>query len=367
MPAYRVSSHTLVSHNEIQADWLRLQKNADCSYFQSWGWIGTWLNVIAADLETLLVKVWQGDELVGMGVFVNKSLHRHFIIGSRALFLHEYPFDSRNMVIEYNGILALPQHRQSAYREVISHLFETNSQTDEIFFGAVSENEKIPLFGELDWTVRVEDSSSAWFVNLEDIDPGVDAYLSTLSKNRRGQVKRSIRLFEQQGHLNLRVAETSKEALEYFDGLKMLHTTRWTREGKLGSFANKRWEGFHRSIISERLLAGEVHLIKVSNSQGDIGFLYNLIWRGRVYVLQTGFKQYKDKRLMPGYVIHVLAIAYYKQRGMKVYDLMHGDSLYKRILCNREELLNWHSVQRNRLKFALEDRVVGFVRSLRGD
>jgi hypothetical protein len=50
---------------------------------------------------------------------------------------------------------------------------------------------------------------------------------------------------------------------------------------------------------------------------------------------------------------------------MSVYDLMHGDSLYKQILCNREGKLQWVVVQRKRLKFCLEDLVVKVVRALR--
>ena len=65
---------------------------------------------------------------------------------------------------------------------------------------------------------------------------------------------------------------------------------------------------------------------------------------------------------MPGYMVHVLAIAHYKKMGMKIYDLMHGDSLYKRVLCNRRETLRWVVMQRPRLKFAFENYVLKLTR-----
>jgi CelD/BcsL family acetyltransferase involved in cellulose biosynthesis len=65
---------------------------------------------------------------------------------------------------------------------------------------------------------------------------------------------------------------------------------------------------------------------------------------------------------MPGYVTHALAIVRNKQKGMHVYDLMHGDALYKRMLCNRTETLHWLVLQRRRLKFRLEDLAVKAVR-----
>jgi CelD/BcsL family acetyltransferase involved in cellulose biosynthesis len=103
----------------------------------------------------------------------------------------------------------------------------------------------------------------------------------------------------------------------------------------------------------------------VGNADGAVGYLYNLVWRKRVYVLQTGFRTYSDKRLMPGYAVHVLAIVYNRQRGMEVYDLMHGDSLYKRLLCNRNELLRWVVIRRKRWIAELEARVLEFARSAR--
>ena len=68
---------------------------------------------------------------------------------------------------------------------------------------------------------------------------------------------------------------------------------------------------------------------------------------------------------MPGYVVHALAIAHYKKMGMKFYDLMHGDSLYKRMLCNRRETLRWVVMQRPRLKFDFENYVMNLTRITR--
>ncbi|MDJ0806108.1 MAG: GNAT family N-acetyltransferase [Gammaproteobacteria bacterium] len=263
-------------------------------------------------------------------------------------------------------MLSLQDHKINVYRAAISYLFEKGPEMDEIFFGAVSESERFDELNDPAWSVKLLESSPAWSLELGGLASGIDAYLSTLSKNRRGQIRRSFKLFERQGPLLLQVAKNVAEALDYFEGLKQLHTIRWNRDGKPGSFANLRWEAFHRSLISSRAPEGDIHLIKVSIGQEAIGFLYNLIWRDRVYVLQTGFRQYDDKRLMPGYVVHLLAIEHYVKLGLHVYDLMHGDSLYKRILCNRKERLNWYSVQRNRWKFVLEDSAVGLVRAVRG-
>ena len=352
---------------DIEEEWLDLQNRVDCSYFQSWGWIRTWLEKIAIDYHPLVARVWFEDTLVGMGIFVHKRIIRRLIIHSEALFLNECPFDGRNMVVEYNGLLADPSHQLAVYSKTIAHLFQTHLNYDELFFSALrSTSPLIHVAGQNKGvTLKTLEESSAWSVDLDGFKQGVDAYLATLSKNRRAQIRRSFRLYEEQGPLQIDEASNSKIAQVFFDGLKELHTARWESKGLPGSFANPLWEAFNRTLIHSRFAKGEVQLLRVSNSRGAIGYLYNYIWRKHVYVLQAGFKLSEDKQLMPGYIAHVLAIAHNKQQGKKVYDLMQGYSTYKEILCNRKQTLHWVVVQRRLLKFSLEDIAVSLVRQYR--
>lgn len=368
MPVYRAESCNIKQSDDIKQEWLDLQDRADCSYFQSWGWIGTWLEQIAMDLQPVAVKVWSDDTLVGMGLFVSKNIRRHIVIGSRAMFLNEYPFEGKNMVIEYNGLLAARDHEQAVYAETVGHLLNNYAEHDEFIFGAVEQG---PSSDYLISDARkgvdsiAKEESVSWSVDLGSVPDGVEAYLGSLSKNRRGQVQRAIRLYEQPGPVQIDEAQNREQALHYFDRLKVLHTERWQAQGKQGSFANPRWERFHRALVQNRFDDAEIQLLKVHNGRDEIGYLYNFTWRKHVYVLQTGFGASNDKRLMPGYVVHVLAIAHNKQKGMAVYDLMHGDSLYKRILCNQSKKLYWIVIRRQHMKFAVEKLAVDMVGTCR--
>lgn len=361
----------LKNPDEIEHEWCALQVRAGCSYFQSWGWIGVWLKQIAMEFQPLVVRVLYGGNLVGLGIFVRREIKRHLFITSSALFLNEYPFDGRDMSIEYNGLLADHDHVGAVYSELMRHLFNTDKSLDEVFFGATAVGAD-SLWCLIDAGARREklklqslEVSSTWAVDLESVGTGVRAYLDTLSRNRRAQIQRSFRLYEASGSLRMEEAENVDMAMEYFSGLKNLHMSRWQSRGQQGSFANKRWEALHRALILARFQYKEVQLLRVCDSEGPIGYLYNFIWRRHVYVLQTGFRESADKRLMPGYVVHALAIAHNKKQGMEVYDLMHGDSLYKRLLCNRNDSLEWLVIQRRRPKFGLENLALMLVRHAR--
>jgi CelD/BcsL family acetyltransferase involved in cellulose biosynthesis len=368
LPVYSVTSSIVSDTGVLEREWLDLQSRADCSFFQSWGWIGTWLEQVAGDLGPLVVRVRCGSTLTGLGIFTDRLVKRHLFVRSNSRFLHEYPFDGRNMVIEYNGLLADRGHEQAVYSETVSHLLQAEPACDELYFSALGEHACRVLSDTAGSRrgdracIRLLEESPASSVALTQFGDGVDAYLATLNKNRRLQIRRSLRLYGERSPLNLECAGSTEEALDFLDGLKELHTARWQARGQRGSFANRRWEAFHRSLIARRFGPGEIQLLKVSNADGPIGYLYNLVWRGRVYVLQTGFRNSSDKRLMPGYVVHVLAIAYNRRQGMEVYDLMHGDSLYKRLLCNRVETLSWMVVQRKRWRFEVEHHLQGLAR-----
>jgi CelD/BcsL family acetyltransferase involved in cellulose biosynthesis len=162
------------------------------------------------------------------------------------------------------------------------------------------------------------------------------------------------------------VAQDVRQALAWFDGLKRLHTAQWQARGQRGAFANPRWESFHRALIHNRFDKGEVQLLKVANAAGELGYVYSHLWRKRVYMQQTGFSLPADNRLKPGYVAHALAIQHNLENGMRLYDFMHGDARYKRTLSNRSERLYWAVIQRRRMKFRLENLLVGAVRRCRG-
>ena len=369
MPGYRTESCILKESGDIEKEWLDLQQRANHSYFQSWGWIETWLDQIALELQPVAVKVWFDGSLVGIGLFVSKEINRRILFRSRAMYLNEYPFDGNNMVIEYNGLLAAKEHENAIYMETIAYLLREYRQYDEFCFGAMPENlaqlcsEQIDI---QDVNCIVNEESTSWSVDLIGLSPGIDGYLASLSRNRRGQIRRSMRAYEHDGDLQIDEAENVEQALLYFERLKILHSKYWQSKGEPGSFANPLWERFHRTLINRRFDSGEIQLLKVSSHDDDIGYIYNIVLHKRVYVLQTGFSDSNDKRLMPGYVCHSLAIAYNRSKGMLVYDLMHGDALYKRILCNQRQKILWFVIQRKRLKFTAEKFIVDIVRFLRG-
>lgn len=368
MPDYRVESCTVTSSKDIKQEWSDLQKRADCSYFQSWGWIEIWLDQIAIGLQPVAVKVWFDESLVGIGLFVSKDIKRRVIFRSHALFLNEYPFDDSDMVIEYNGLMAEKGLEEVVYTETLAHLFDEYEEHEEFHFGAIKSE---PDYGLLEKCATsnikfiLDEESVCWQVALDEFEPGLDSYLASLSKNSREQIRRSLRLYEEKAPVTLKEAESAEEALAFFESMEDFHTKRWQSKGEVGSFANPKWVAFNRTLIQKRFKFGEIQMIRIANSYGDIAFLFNCIWQRRVYVLQMGFNYREDKRFKPGYLAHTLAIVHNRDKGMIVYDFMHGEARYKKSLGSSSVNLYWAVLQRPRLKFKFEQLAVDVVRRLR--
>ena len=79
MSGYRVSSSIVENPQDLEQEWCGLQARADCSYFQSWGWIGVWLEQIAVELQPRVVRVLFDGSLVGLGIFVHRDIKRRLV------------------------------------------------------------------------------------------------------------------------------------------------------------------------------------------------------------------------------------------------------------------------------------------------
>jgi CelD/BcsL family acetyltransferase involved in cellulose biosynthesis len=262
---YSIESVQSIDIEALEKDWLALQEQADCSFFQSWSWIGSWLARIADELSPRLVIVRTEGELVGLAVFISTEVTRHHVISSRSMFLNEAPFSGNNMVIEYNGLLVARGHESGVHTKVIKFLIDNFPEVDEFYFSAMSSVADIARSIKPDGSAVKyisQQESPTWLVKLDDLGDGVDAYLATLSKNRRLQIKRSLRLYNEVSPVQVEEAGSIEQALSFFDGLKKLHTDRWHSVGKTGSFANTRWEMFHRSLIASCYDRGEIQLLK---------------------------------------------------------------------------------------------------------
>jgi CelD/BcsL family acetyltransferase involved in cellulose biosynthesis len=349
---------------ELSELWRELEERADASFFQSWDWIGCWIE--AARITPLVLVGRQGDTVVALGALQSSRQHRHLVVRADALLLHHVGEKEKDVVtIEYNGFLLDRTVSWDALESCIAFLFraEATPCIDELHLKGVPQHyehrartrgiRQVVLSRHLSWNV-----------DLDRIRGSGRSYLDNLAGNTRYQVRRSIRLYGARGQLCATRARDVKEALEFFYAMKDLHQSHWSRRGQTGSFSYSFFENFHRSLISDCVPRGTVEMFRITVGNEPIGYLYNFVYKGWVYAYQSGFLYEEDPKLKPGLVSHYLCIERYLQEGAHIYDFMAGESRHKSVLGLRGADMLDVVLQRPRVTLHAEELIRALKRSV---
>jgi CelD/BcsL family acetyltransferase involved in cellulose biosynthesis len=341
------------SGNDLQQAWRDLERRSNPSFFLSWTWIGTWLEV--SQSKPLVLEVFSEGRRVGLGLLVHSSRSRLALLRS-PYHLHETgAIDQDAVMIEDNGFLAERGFERAVARSAL-HLLYTLGKS-AVTLSGIPEwlLKEVPALG---WRHRLVATRGSPYRVL-----GLDGEneLGQLSRNTRSQITGSIRLYERLGPLALTPSSGLHEARERLFELAALHQARWSAVGKPGSFASIYFQEFHKRLLEHGFETGEVDVLKIAAGARVVGYLYNFIRGDSVYSYQNGFDYSENPRLKPGLVSHALAFSYYRDRGMQRYHFLAGDARYKTSLSNRSYRLHWIILERD----SPSRRIVHVARNLK--
>ena len=325
----------------LGARWRALEAVSNGSFFQSWTWLGC---QAASHFDD---PVLLAGELNGETVALALCNRRRGMAGD-TLWLGESGDAVRDAVyIEHNGPLlrsgmeaALSACLQAALLEPIDRRMDTFGRRLTMSgVGDVVETAARALPGRL---IACQSTQPAPYVDLAALRAGGGTYLAALSANTRYQLRRSTRRYAQAGPLKLTRARDLAEALEFLDGLVVLHQASWTRRGRPGAFAGPGFLAFHQALIGVALPRGEVELLRINAGTEVIGYLYNFRWRGHVLAYQSGFAYPEnDEHRKPGMTCHQLAIESALADGLLRYDFLAGGDRYKTSLATNSMQMHW--------------------------
>jgi CelD/BcsL family acetyltransferase involved in cellulose biosynthesis len=341
----------------LAADWLDLQARADHSYFQSWGWIGTWLACLPPSVEPRCLAARAGGETVGLGLFVARRTRRYRVLPARGLHLHQTGdrrFDQ--ITVEYNGLLLDRRDPAGIAAACLARLDRETDLWNELYLPGVD-----PAWQSWAAAVGTPDLIQDSRCRYVDLTLGEEAWWGSLSGNVRRQIRRARTLY---GEVAVEVAREPAEARAIWAELEQLHQAAWQARGAPGAFANRWFADFHERLIAERMAAGEIQLLRLSGGGRTVACLYNFAYGGRVLSYQSGVALDPDNRKKPGLVAHAAAIAHSRAQGHAVYDFLAGDAQYKRSLARAENRLVWLAVRRPTAAFAVERSLRRLKRSV---
>jgi CelD/BcsL family acetyltransferase involved in cellulose biosynthesis len=326
-----IVAEPLTDLERLAAQWRELEGRADAPFFLSWYWIGTWLRTIAGPVTVITAHA--GDRRVGLALVAHRVVTRHRCLRVATVFLHETGDPLEDIVtIEFNDVLAESGWSHDVRTAVLRALSERDDIGGHRYDAVVWRGAVGDLTATLDaqgvrW--RCLDTTTSAFVDLAAVRASGRPYLAHLSANTRRQIRRARELYAARGPVRRERAETVAQALAWFHDAGELHRQRWRARGRPGALDYPFYVRFHERLIATGLPAGVVELVRLRAGDTVIGYLYNFVYRRRVYFYLSGLAFEADNRIKPGLVAHAACIESHLAEGADIYDFMAGDDRYK--------------------------------------
>ncbi len=348
---YRINSFTLHSPADIQQQWLALEQHADCEFFLSWVWIGNWLKTFKP--KAVVLEARYHNELVAIGIVVEHTDRRHGLLFSKTLRLHQTGNPECDQIfIEYNGFLTHRLYDKLQLETAIISYIRKHMAWQEITLAGIEQQQSARFQELLSLPVYQRWSTATYGVDLAALSQAKVKYAASLSANTRYQITRCLKLYQQQGQVNLVKIVSPSDAIASFRNMASWHIARWGGGPQQSGFVNPRFMQFHENLLLSAPESTEVLELQVASE--TIATLYNFIFNNKVYFYLGAAKPEANKQLKPGLLCHFLAIAYYQERSFDYYDFMGGEARYKQQLAKKQQQLVEITFQRPLLRFRIE-------------
>ena len=322
---------TGLTRHELGVLWRDLETRSDVTFFLSWDWIVTWLAVLDP-LPPILVGDAGGAPVL-LGALVPRRRVEGGILRVDGLHLHTTGERAKDVIaIEYNGFVVDRAWAGRAETAAVAWLLGparvAGRRRDELHVVAATADAEARLVAP-GMLLQIPARKPSWRVDLASVRASGRPYLDMLGAGTRQQIRRSMRLYEQQGPLSATRAPDVPTGLGYLDALAGLHQRQWQARGEPGGFAFPFFVRFQRRLVETCLPRGTVELFRIARGDEPIGYLFNLVRDGHVLAFVSGMRFEDDNRLKPGLVSHALAIQRHAEEGAAVYDFLAGAARYK--------------------------------------
>jgi CelD/BcsL family acetyltransferase involved in cellulose biosynthesis len=176
------------------------------------------------------------------------------------------------------------------------------------------------------WRVRTGVSARISYLRL----PATwDEYLQTLSRDRRGTVRRTRRKVESESGAKFFVWQDGPGLDAAIDRLVVLHRQRWTDKGEAHAFSTSAYVNFHRAVMHACFAQDRLRLYCLEVEGAIIAMYYCYRFENQVFYFQGGFDP-AFERLRPGLCLMGYAIEQSIAEGNKIFDMLRGEYDYKR-------------------------------------
>jgi CelD/BcsL family acetyltransferase involved in cellulose biosynthesis len=352
----------------LEQRWRDLAARSPHSFFLSWPWISTWLQCIPANIKPALLTVSANGAPVAAAVLVKRTIWRYNLIPVRTWVLNATGNPRLDRICtEHNGLLATAQDERAAWDEVLEHFARDDGDWDEFKLDGVA-----PWLAEA-WAAkgmprRQTRLDMGRFLDLDAVrESAGGSCIGILAPRVRTRLRHTLSAVERRlGPIQISSPTTVQEAHKFLAELKELHVKRWRGQRYGDAFDIPFFERFHNKLIDRCFSEGYVQLARVQAGATTLGLLYNFVYGGRVSFYQSGINYAAAERGDSiGLLVQALLIDHNAHQGHKIYDMLAGDSQYKRALAAFTMPMWWGELQAERRKLRAAGALASGLQRLR--
>jgi CelD/BcsL family acetyltransferase involved in cellulose biosynthesis len=295
------------------------------STFSTWEWLDSWCRSFGNNAELHVLALFNSSRLVGLAPL--SIFNRKFsgLLTLRVLvFMGDGSGDSDNL-----DFPVLPGFEEEFAQTILDYLERHRRQWDICELNTMPSNS--PMAGCLEKLLR----SRVWTCfehgrtcSAVQLSATWDEYLHQLSSEDRNNLGRYARRLNKQYSTRIYRCTDAQELPRCLDALFNLHQARWEKAGEPGSFASAERRQFYEQL-SQRLLARgwlEMWVLELNGAIAAVQFAFR--YRSAVYQLQEGYNpEHASDRA--GFVLRGEVLKQLISEGVRVYDFLGGELLYK--------------------------------------
>lgn len=285
-------------------------------------WLRTWVSEFGGDYEPLVLTCHEGD-FVGIAPLIRSDGHLSFMGDSS--------------ICDFMDILVDPARADEAYNDLWRQLCD--QPWDELeLWGLMETSEtrrRVKAFADDTPGIEVSEELESVAPRLE-LPETWDAYMATLGKKDRHELRRKIRrLFDSGADVTFDVLSDQQGVVGVMDEFLELHRT--SRADKT-EFMTPEMEVFFRRMASAMAAEGlvRVFMLRVNGKPAASVLCFDA--GSHLYLYNSGYDP-EFSSLSVGLVSKALCLQWAIENGMRGLDFLRGDESYKYDLGARDQAI----------------------------
>ncbi len=303
-----------------------LEQNATQAYFLRYAWNQRWWQTFAPAHSRLFVMVCRDakGEVLGIAPFYCQ-VQRCFKFFDWACELNFIGTGIELLTSEHMDVLARRGHEASVAQAIVKYL-NTHRNWDRLRLLNLSADSAVLVHLQHHLKTQPVTCDQAPFIGTQT---SWEALRQTWSSKFRYNIERGQRRLAEAARAEFACVTTPEQLLSASDDFVRLHQMRWTSQGKVGAFADQKFEVFLRAEMRHALEAKRLRFWTYSLDGRCVAALIAFVENGVAHYFQSGFDVDYQKHSLGSVMVYQCLQDCVADPSIREFDFMGGSSAYK--------------------------------------